>query len=646
MITPESLTSVTVPMRKTASVRVDFRGRVTMVNDEAEELFGLSRELLYSRPFTDFIAEIDRPGIAQLVKQRHLQIESSLDLGPITFVSHVGKTQPIRLLISIGYAAGNPANYHIILLPTSGIEIVTPSSKIGGEDFLVTEREKSYEQGQLLELLAQYAQSNFPESAATVSKLLALTTPLQQNAVYRLDGTSMICLTASTFGMKGRVEEIDESELSPTNRLHELVCQSRELYRHDQDASVRRAVELTGSAPQELILPIVTDAATYCVRGWFKESPSVEVLDEICRLIPILTLHQRRTHASHGDHQNEWKLITEGHVEVSVNNDGALPLQWYRFDANGTCISRSSVAIEIENVGSLCKSFGELHSDELAAKLDIFRATARPGSTLEKIFTLCESGDQLFGWVEEKKIFGVMVLCPGTVADAHPSQISLALPSALHRELTQAFKPLRATASRVLHQYLNKLDADGQFLMTRLDEQLEGCDRLLRVTAQLQRLAAEQETSVPVDLAFLLRRKAHDIALSLSCEEPTVSFEHPRKISSSLHKCEGIIEGIVQSLFRESRNPKRILVSLEEEEHRFSLQIRFPELKSDERAIKQLMSLHRGFHEQIRTGHGKLEHLSFVRVIAQSLGGELHASLGSHSELCLTLTLPKSPAKN
>jgi PAS domain S-box-containing protein len=646
MITPESLTSVTVPMRKTASVRVDFRGRVTMVNDEAEELFGLSRELLYSRPFTDFIAEIDRPGIAQLVKQRHLQIESSLDLGPITFVSHVGKTQPIRLLISIGYAAGNPANYHIILLPTSGIEIVTPSSKICGEEFVVTEQEKSHEQGQLIELLAQYAQSDFPESAATVSKFLALTTPLQQNAVYRFDGTSMICLAASTVGMKGRAAETDESELSPTNRLHELVCQSRELYRHDQDASVRRAVELTGSAPQELILPIVTDAATFCVRGWFKESPSVEVLDEICRLIPNLILHSRQTVASHGDHQNEWKLITEGHSEVSSHNDATLPLQWYRFNANGTCISRSSVAIEMENVASLCKSFGELQSVELAAKLDLFRVATRPGSTIEKIFTLCESGDQLFGWVEGNNILGVMVVGGASTNDAHPSQISLALPSALHRELSQAFKPLRATASRVLHQYLNKLDADGQFLMTRLDEQLEGCDRLLRVTAQLQRLAAEQETSVPVDLAFLLRRKAHDIALSLSCEEPTISFEHPRKISSSLHKCEAMIDGVVQAMFRESRNPKRILVSLEELENRFSLLMRFPELKSDERAIKQLMSLHRGFHDQIRTGHGKLEHLSFVRVIAHSLGGELHATLGSHSELCLTLTIPKTLTKN
>jgi hypothetical protein len=239
-----------------------------------------------------------------------------------------------------------------------------------------------------------------------------------------------------------------------------------------------------------------------------------------------------------------------------------------------------------------------------------------------------------------------MMVAGQSAGSGHQAQISHILPAALHRELAQTFKPLRATASRVLHQHLTKLDSDGQFLMTRLDEQLEGCERLLKVTTLLHRLATEHEPSVPVDISFLFRRKVHDIALSLGCEEPQVSFEHPKKISSSLHACDAMIEAILEALFRESRNLKQVLVSLTGQGNRWSIVMRLPDLKTDERAIKQLMSLHRGFHEQIRTGHGKLEHLSFARVIAQSLGGELHASIGEHSELVLTLTIPISTARN
>ncbi len=128
----------TISIEKHASTacavfKIDLKGRFVYVDDETEELFGLSREELFGKSLYDFIS----PESHRLINDifgRHARYELFYEAVPLVIRSHDGRFRQLEAVLTLNFISGNPVNYQFILRLSEASEI---SPRINWENRLL-----------------------------------------------------------------------------------------------------------------------------------------------------------------------------------------------------------------------------------------------------------------------------------------------------------------------------------------------------------------------------------------------------------------------------------------------------------------------------------------------------------------------------
>jgi signal transduction histidine kinase len=116
------MTGTTITDRLTAAAcavfKIDLRGRFVYVDDETEELIGLSREELFGKSIHDFIAGDSLYALERLLA-RHNRYESFYQALPLTIRTHDRRDYQRDAVVTLNFFGGNPVNYQFILIPTT-----------------------------------------------------------------------------------------------------------------------------------------------------------------------------------------------------------------------------------------------------------------------------------------------------------------------------------------------------------------------------------------------------------------------------------------------------------------------------------------------------------------------------------------------
>ncbi len=128
----------TISIEKHASTacavfKIDLKGRFVYVDDETEELFGLSREELFGKSLYDFIS----PESHRLINDvfgRHARYELFYEAVPLVIRSHDGQFRRLEAVLTLNFISGNPVNYQFILRLSDAAEI---SPRINWENRLL-----------------------------------------------------------------------------------------------------------------------------------------------------------------------------------------------------------------------------------------------------------------------------------------------------------------------------------------------------------------------------------------------------------------------------------------------------------------------------------------------------------------------------
>ena len=116
-----------------AVFKIDLKGRFVYVDDETEELFGLSREELFGKSLYDFIS----PESHRLINDvfgRHARYELFYEAVPLVIRSHDGRFRRLEAVLTINFISGNPVNYQFILRLSEASEI---SPRVNWENHLL-----------------------------------------------------------------------------------------------------------------------------------------------------------------------------------------------------------------------------------------------------------------------------------------------------------------------------------------------------------------------------------------------------------------------------------------------------------------------------------------------------------------------------
>ena len=105
-----------------AVFKIDLKGRFVYIDDETEELFGLTREELFGKSIYEFISG-DAHQVLDTVMGHHKRYESFYESLPLTLREADGQFRQLKAVVTLNFISGNPVNYQFILLPSQAAGI-------------------------------------------------------------------------------------------------------------------------------------------------------------------------------------------------------------------------------------------------------------------------------------------------------------------------------------------------------------------------------------------------------------------------------------------------------------------------------------------------------------------------------------------
>ncbi|MBI5267919.1 MAG: PAS domain-containing sensor histidine kinase [candidate division Zixibacteria bacterium] len=97
-----------------ALCKIDLKGRFVFLDDRTEALLGYTKEELFGKAFKDFLLESDHELFFHIMRHQRTY-ETAYDAIPVTIINRNRQTTPATIIVTLGYIAGNPVNYQIIV---------------------------------------------------------------------------------------------------------------------------------------------------------------------------------------------------------------------------------------------------------------------------------------------------------------------------------------------------------------------------------------------------------------------------------------------------------------------------------------------------------------------------------------------------
>lgn len=117
---PDTIASQQITASQCAVFKIDLKGRLVYIDEQTEDLFGLTCEELFGKSIYDFISSSSRRTLDQIIFN-HKRYESFFQAIQLSYKLQDGKLHQIDTVITLSFIGGSPVNYQLILLPTQSI---------------------------------------------------------------------------------------------------------------------------------------------------------------------------------------------------------------------------------------------------------------------------------------------------------------------------------------------------------------------------------------------------------------------------------------------------------------------------------------------------------------------------------------------
>jgi PAS domain S-box-containing protein len=237
-----------------ALCKIDLKGRFVFLDDRTETLLGYSKEELFGKPFKEFLQETDHELFFHVMRHQRTY-ETAYDAVPVTVINRSRQTIPATIIVTLGYIAGNPVNYQIIVQT----DLLQRYSVSSGDDSPQYQR-----------FIATVLAMNGSLSLADVLEPIREFTGAVSAVVYHLTDSGLE--TVATAPREASVPAaIDVRRLqSLLDRLAEATAEPK----LDHDQVQRGIIETNGETPNEYLSEFELNDGRYLLRMLFDQGDS------------------------------------------------------------------------------------------------------------------------------------------------------------------------------------------------------------------------------------------------------------------------------------------------------------------------------------------------------------------------------------
>ena len=230
-----------VIIERCALCKIDLKGRFSYLDEEFMSLTGYSDEELLGKSISKILDADSGELIRSLVTDRN-HYDTFFDSVKLTVITKQNRKLSLCAVVSLNFIGGNPVNLQMILTKASGAsrtEIYANPDQTSS-DFLsnLSEMDDFKNLNELLQLILGFAGAG-------------------QLGIYDYD--------SSTMSLKKSVNDENDaqyanSEMPSTSIVHLMVADSGNKYSFTDEKAIQKAIEKSGSAPQEFITSFITNS--------------------------------------------------------------------------------------------------------------------------------------------------------------------------------------------------------------------------------------------------------------------------------------------------------------------------------------------------------------------------------------------------
>lgn len=478
-----------------AVCKVDLKGRFVYVDQPAQHLLGYPSEDLFGKQIVDFVDEHSRAIINEILTRRN-GYETTFDHFILAVNQQDGSIIQLDTVVTLNFNAGNPVNFQFIFNPDEAVSVDTAYDPDAGmyRRFAeyICERDITTDWREFLQNLREFAGA-------------------LQACVYIVTPDHIEHRSSALESADSPVSLVTVTEPGP---IHRFVADSGEFYDFTDDTSVRRAIELHGGAPNEVVGRIALDEdRVFLIRVIFADSLEDQSArsraDRAHFALELVRRLAARPAKSGAERDEENTQFTVGLLD-------GLSIGAIMTDSRGRVTLYNPAIADLlclEEVGGDLNDFAQLlgADDAEAERIRTYLAPDGPRSPQpHELFpvTLPSGRRALLTYLPlsqdpvDHSLF--LTLIPG-LSEAAAGDVLNFCRIAFHWLVAQA-ESAAQQADKFGRRFAAKIGEEGGIQLTRLNTCLQGLARVMHHNADVTTVSAQVQAPEMTDLNIVVHR--------------------------------------------------------------------------------------------------------------------------------------------
>lgn len=563
-MTPHSAAEID-RITRCALCKIDLKGRFVFIDDRTETLLGYSKEELFGKTFKEFLSDTDHELFFHVMRQQRTY-ETSFDALPVTLINRSKQSFPATIIVTLGYIAGNPVNFQIIIQTdqASRIAVSTTDESPNYHRFVST-------------ILAMNGSLSLADVLEPLREFLGATGV----GLFKVGGGKLETLA-------GAPRDTHESTTISVQRIPALLDKFSNLLAEPglaSDQIQRGIIESNGPAPAEYFSKFELNGQQYLIRVIFEpgDSALAEVIAQRTALALKLVTRLLKSHDLAPD------------IVISENDFGpALVL----FDSLGLGAlfvrADGSIAAANHTIARMCQGWrpdgriddivaviSQWGCTDAAHNLSCFfssavanpplswkEAVTLPGGGTAQITALRHSASK----ADASAWLVINPLAPNTSGSG--SVVDSNVVHAAVEEILSSLSAATTISDRLTHEFYDELHRDGNLYLSLLNGHMDKLRGMISELGHLMKAWLTAEETTVCDLNLIVAGAVQDTSSTYPEVVVNCRFSDLPKIKTHRHRLTQVVRNLMSNAVKYSRGGKvDIQITSQVSHHRCTITI-------------------------------------------------------------------------
>ncbi len=620
-----TVTTDTKRISRCAVCKIDLKGRFVFVDDLTADLLGCTKEQLFGQNITEYLDDRDHEIVEHMLATGS-HYETFYDSTCLKFKHKSNRTIKASVVVSLNFIAGNPVNFQFIINSHALVNELKNGSNTVSQSDEIFERFVN-------ELPVDGQEPNWTQLC---ERLVELT---------RAETILVYDLTDDKFDLIESFHDELIDAVPPISKLIEQVAEDGKTYDPTDDDSVRIAIELIGTAPNEFVFKLNGSNSSFLLRVIANSEKLAELDSSMVRSLKSAT---KLIELSLSNSRNNNSDIRSGGYSSLAEILGRVDVGFLQIDPEGRVVAHNQKLAKLfpkqtipNNIEDIKELLSQNNSTDTLARFSMLAervASSDENSTDELLINVPSGIAKRIIAIETKEPDSCQLLFI-PMAEKRVSRIPYDNISKLVSFLSESAQSIGAIGEKLAHDFHGDLTTSGNI---SLQSMLKQTNLLRNMHSQAAAFiqSGKPDQAELTDLNLLFNQTIEELQNEYPTKTVTCEVSKLPKVVISRKSVSLIIRNLLDNCFRHATGKLHLNVKGSHDQGYLNLEILDNGSGITKSELGRLFDLEVALRRNLSKGRPLDRNLAYTRMLAKQLGGSLNVKQNKPSGLHVRIKLP------